>query len=125
MLALGARVDRITTETVETPFKTNFTPSESTFTVFNPSLGFKQELTKGLRAHFAVGRGFIPAEAIMLTGYTTTVVSGRTQISQGNPDLRPERSVSLTSAPSGLRRRPASMSPCSEPSSRIGSSRTS
>jgi vitamin B12 transporter len=95
VLALGARVDRITTETVETPVKTNFTPSETTFTVFNPSLGFKQELTKGLRGHFAIGRGFIPAEAIMLTGYTTTVVGGRTQISQGNPDLKPERSVSF------------------------------
>ena len=31
----------------------------------------------------------------MLTGYTTTVVSGRTQISQGNPDLKPERSLSF------------------------------
>src|SRR4029450_2789328 len=47
------------------------------------------------RGHFAIGRGFIPAEAIMLTGYTTTVVSGRPQISQGNPDLRPERSTSF------------------------------
>ena len=47
-----------------TPLKTNFTPSESTFTVFNPSLGIKHELVKGLRGHFAVGRAFIPAEAI-------------------------------------------------------------
>ena len=31
----------------------------------------------------------------MLTGFTTTTVGGRTQISQGNPDLKPERSVSV------------------------------
>ena len=31
----------------------------------------------------------------MLTGFTTTVVSGRTQITQGNPDLEPERSLSF------------------------------
>lgn len=31
----------------------------------------------------------------MLTGLTTTVVRGRTQISQGNPDLKPERSTSV------------------------------
>ena len=31
----------------------------------------------------------------MLTGLTTTIVSGRTQISQGNPDLKPERSTSF------------------------------
>jgi vitamin B12 transporter len=95
VLALGGRVDRITSETLETPLKTNFAPSESTFTVFNPSLGLKHELVKGLRAHFVIGRAFIPAEAIMLTGFTTTVVGGRTQISQGNPDLQPERSTSL------------------------------
>jgi vitamin B12 transporter len=95
VFAIGARVDWITTETVETPFKTNFQPSETSFTVFNPSLGIKHELRKGLRAHFATGRGFIPAEAIMLTGYTTTMVGGRTQISRGNPELKPERSVSF------------------------------
>ena len=64
VVAVGGRLDRITTETVDTPLKTNFTPSESTFTVFNPSVGLKHELVKGLRAHFAVGRAFIPAEAI-------------------------------------------------------------
>ena len=95
IVALGGRLDRITNETVATPLKTNFAPSESTFNVFSPSIGIKQELVAGLRAHFSAGRAFIPAEAIMLTGFTTTTVSGRTQISQGNPDLRPERSTSF------------------------------
>jgi outer membrane receptor protein involved in Fe transport len=95
VVTLGGRVDRITTETVATPFKTNFTPSETAFTVFNPSLGITHALIDGLRGHFSIGRAFIPAEASMLTGYTTTVVSGRTQISQGNPDLKPERSTSF------------------------------
>jgi vitamin B12 transporter len=63
--------------------------------VFNPSLGLKQELLRGLRGHFTIGRAFIPAEAIMLTGFTTTVINGRTQISQGNPNLAPERSTSF------------------------------
>jgi vitamin B12 transporter len=95
VVTLGGRIDRISNETVDTPFKTNFTPSESTFTVFNPNFGLKHELARGLRGHFTVGRAFIPAEAIMLTGYTTTVIGGRTQISQGNPDLAPERSTSF------------------------------
>jgi vitamin B12 transporter len=95
VVAVGARVDRITNETVATPLKTNFTPSETTSAVFNPSLGIKHELIEHLRGHFTIGRAFIPAEASMLTGYTTTVVSGRTQISQGNPDLKPERSTSF------------------------------
>src|SRR5262245_22052197 len=90
---IGGRVDRITTATVATPFKSNFTPSESTFATFNPSAGITHEIIRGVRSHFSVGRGFIPAEAIMLTGFTTTTIAGRQQISQGNPDLRPERSV--------------------------------
>ncbi|MEQ1758549.1 MAG: TonB-dependent receptor [Vicinamibacterales bacterium] len=95
VVTLGGRLDHITAETLETPLKTNFTPSEATFDVFNPSFGVKHELVAGLRAHFAFGRGFIPAEASMLTGFTTTIVGGRTQISQGNPDLQPERSTSF------------------------------
>jgi vitamin B12 transporter len=95
VLAVGARIDRITTGTVETPLKTSFVPSESRANVFNPSLGVKHEFVKGLRGHFTVGRAFVPAEASMLTGFTTTVVSGRTQITQGNPNLKPERSTSF------------------------------
>ncbi|HEY0284408.1 MAG TPA: TonB-dependent receptor [Vicinamibacterales bacterium] len=95
VVALGGRFDHITTETVDTPLKTNFTPSKSDFSIFNPSVGIKHELVRHLRAHFAFGRAFIPAEALMLTGYTTTIVAGRTQINQGNPDLRPERSTSF------------------------------
>ena len=95
VLALGGRFDHITTETVDTPLKTNFTPSESDFSIFNPSVGIKQELARNVRAHFAFGRAFVPAEALMLTGYTTTVVGGLTQINQGNPDLKPERSTSF------------------------------
>jgi vitamin B12 transporter len=92
-VTLGGRVDRITTETVDTPFKSNFVPSGSTFAVFNPSAGLSHEIVAGLRGHVSAGRGFIPAEAIMLTGFTTTTVGGRIQISQGNADLRPERST--------------------------------
>jgi vitamin B12 transporter len=95
VLSIGGRVDRITVETIETPLKTNFTPSTTAFTVFNPSIGFKHELRRGVRAHATAGRAFVPADATALTGYTTNVVNGRTQINQGNPDLRPERSTSV------------------------------
>jgi vitamin B12 transporter len=95
VVAVGGRFDRITTETVDTPLKTNFQPSASSFHVFSPSGGVKVAVARDVRAHASVGRAFIPAEALMLTGYTTTVVGGRTQISQGNPDLRPEQSMSI------------------------------
>jgi len=94
IFSAGGRVDRIAVETVATPFKTNFTPSTTTFTVFNPSVGVKQQIVEGVRVHATAGRAFVPADASALTGYTTNIVGGRTQINQGNPDLRPEHSVS-------------------------------
>jgi vitamin B12 transporter len=95
VLAVGGRLDRIATATIQTPFKSNFTPSETTFLTFNPSAGITHDIRGHVRGHATVGRGFIPAEAIMLTGFTTTTVGGREQVSQGNPDLRPERSVGV------------------------------
>jgi len=95
VLSLGGRVDRIEVETVDTPLKTNFKPSTTTFAIFNPSVGVKQEIVRGLRAHATMGRAFVPADASALTGFTTNIVGGREQINQGNPDLKPERSVSV------------------------------
>jgi vitamin B12 transporter len=95
VISVGGRLDRITVETVDTPFKTNFTPSGTTFSVFNPSVGIKEQIVESLRVHATAGRAFVPADAIALTGYTQTTVGGRVQITQGNPDLKPERSVSF------------------------------
>ena len=61
VVALGGRFDHITTQTVETPLKTNFTPSESDFGVFNPSVGIKHELreepARALRSRARVHSG--------------------------------------------------------------------
>jgi vitamin B12 transporter len=95
VLSLGGRVDRIAVKTVDTPLKTNFAPSTTSFVVFNPSIGVKQEIVPGLRAHATAGSAFVPADAAALTGFTTNVIGGRIQINQGNPDLRPEHSVSV------------------------------
>jgi vitamin B12 transporter len=94
-VSLGGRVDRITTETLDTPFKTGFTPSATTFNVFNPSVGIKQVIAPGVRAHATAGQAFVAPDAGALTGFNTSLVGGRTQVSQGNPDLRPERSFSF------------------------------
>jgi vitamin B12 transporter len=94
VIGLGGRVDRISTATLDTPLKTNFTPSTADFTVFNPSAGLSQRLGSGARLHATIGRAFIPAEASQLTGFTTSSIGGRMQITQGNPDLGPERSTS-------------------------------
>ena len=93
VVSLGGRLDHITTETFDTPFKTGFTPSAAGFTTFNPSVGFKQELTQDVRLHATVGRAFVPPSASRLTGFFEGFRGGRPQLTQGNPDLRPERST--------------------------------
>ena len=95
VLSLGGRVDRIEVRTVTTPLKTNFTPSTTSFVLFSPSIGVKQELVRGVRAHATAGRAFVPADAGALTGFTSNLIGGREQINQGNPDLKPEHSVSV------------------------------
>ncbi len=95
VITAGGRIDYIVTATLDTPFKTNFRPSEASFSVFNPSVGVSHAIGAGLRAKASVGRAFIPAEASQLTGFTTSTVGGRTQITQGNADLTPERSSSI------------------------------
>lgn len=94
ILTLGGRYDSIETTTLETPFLTNFTPSSAESNVFNPSIGIKQLLWPGVRLHASAGRAFVTPEAAQLTGYSETIRGGQPQITQGNPDLEPERSIS-------------------------------
>lgn len=95
IITTGGRVDVIRVGTYETEFKTGFVPSRTNFTIFNPSIGLKQEIAPGLRLHGMAGKAFVPADAGSLTGFTETTVGGRQQITQGNPGLRPERSASF------------------------------
>ncbi len=92
VITLGGRYDRINTETLETPLKTDFTPSSASFGTFNPSLGFKQLLWPGWRLHATAGRAFVATDASRLTGFNERTIGGRLQITRGNPDLDPERS---------------------------------
>lgn len=94
ILTLGGRYDSIETTTLQTPFLTNFTPSSTESNIFNPSIGAKQVLWPGVRLHASAGRAFVTPEAAQLTGYSETIRGGQPQITQGNPDLKPERSIS-------------------------------
>lgn len=90
---MGLRNDRIQVETLDTPFKTGFTPTAASFGSTNPSAGFKHLLASGLRLHGTVGQGFVAPSASELTGAATTVVAGKNEITRGNPGLKPESSL--------------------------------
>lgn len=91
----GLRNDRIRVETLDTPFKTGFVPTAASFSTTNPSAGFKHSLGAGVRLHGTVGKGFVTPSASELTGDATTVVAGKNEITRGNPNLKPESSLTV------------------------------
>jgi vitamin B12 transporter len=91
---LGGRYDRNEVATYAMPLRASFTASSTDIDRFSPSIGFKQELAPGLRMHATAGTGFVVPEAGQLTGFDERIVGLRPQITRGNPDLKPESSVS-------------------------------
>ena len=90
---LGARRDKISIATLETPLKTGFTPSTSDFYNTSPSAGFKHLMGYGFRVHGTAGKGFVAPDAAYVTGSATSVSGKTTTITQGNSSLKPETSV--------------------------------
>ncbi|MFC5767760.1 TonB-dependent receptor [Thauera sinica] len=92
----GIRRDDIRVKTLGTPLKTNFTPTTSDFDTVNPSIGFKHLLGAGFRVHGTAGRAFVPPTAAEFTGEATSINwQGKTEITRGNANLKPESSVTV------------------------------
>lgn len=64
--------------------------------VFNPSAGLLYRLGAGFAAHSSGGRAFVTPDPFRVAGYSEARLAGRSAvtITQGNPALRPESSVS-------------------------------
>ena len=90
---LGARADRVTLSLLATPLRSDVTPGDATFTVFNPSAGVLYALGGGVRAHGSVGRAFLAPDAFGRAGLTQSVAVGVAAITFGNPALKSENSV--------------------------------
>lgn len=89
----GARFDYFEVETLETPFKSDFTPNSEDFTNFSPRAGLNYRFDSGTRLHSTIGQAFVPPSAAQLAMYAETYVDGVTMISKGNSDLEPENST--------------------------------
>jgi vitamin B12 transporter len=92
---LGGRLDRVTLELRETPFRPEVTAGTDRFTVFNPNVGLQVGLGGGLRAHATAGRAFLNPSASGLAGFSQSVTNNVAAITVGNPTLRPEHSVTV------------------------------
>jgi vitamin B12 transporter len=92
---LGGRLDRVTFEVMETGLLPTHRANRETHTVFNPSAGLQYRTPGGLRLRTSGGRAFVTPDAFNVAGYAETGTgSGAVSIARGNPELRPESSVS-------------------------------
>ncbi|CAN5431731.1 TonB-dependent receptor [soil metagenome] len=91
---LGGRLDRISLELRETPFREDVRPGKETFTTFNPSGGLQYRLNEGIRLHATAGRAFVAPTAFNKAGLAVAGAgTGVSSITVGNAELRPERAV--------------------------------
>ncbi len=92
-LTAGGRYDTFDIETLETPYKTDFTPNSEDFSQFSPRAGANYLFENGIRLHATIGQAFVPPDAGKLAGYSERLADGVTMITRGNPDLDAENST--------------------------------
>jgi outer membrane receptor protein involved in Fe transport len=103
ILTPGARYDFITYNgnqadslyTYQTGTRIDFTSGKQTNPFFSPSLGAQYKVLESLRVHGTIGRAYVTPDAYYVAGYSQTVnyVTNQADITQGNPDLKNENSV--------------------------------
>lgn len=102
-LSVGSRYDRITSEIFKSVYFPNNLANNETFNVFSPSYGltFSPFNTTSdniqLTLYHNIGKGFVPQDAFHLAGYNISQpdTNGRVQIEKGNPELKPEKNISI------------------------------
>jgi vitamin B12 transporter len=91
---IGGRLDRITLHLLETPLLTSAIAGKRSFTAFNPSIGVQYRTTENIRFHTSLGRAFVAPEARQMAGQSL-VTGPAITLTAGNPNLRPETSVTF------------------------------
>jgi outer membrane receptor protein involved in Fe transport len=92
---VGGRLDRVSLEVRETPFRSDVAPGTDRFTIFNPNAGVQVGIGRGVRAHATAGRAFLNPSASSLAGFSSSVANNVASVIVGNPSLRPEHSVTV------------------------------
>lgn len=92
---VGIRRDNITVESLDTPFRTGFTPSKTDFDATNPSAGFKHLIATEWNLHGTIGKAFLAPSALYSTGSYETQRANTTKYDRtiGNSSIKPETSL--------------------------------
>ncbi len=92
---LGGRLDRVAFDVQETELLAGYSPNRETHTVFNPSAGLRYTADSGISVRTSAGRAFVTPDAFNVAGYSElSAGAGAVNVTRGNPELRPESSVS-------------------------------
>ena len=94
IVTLGSRYDWIRSSTLDTAYKSSYTPGGSDFTSFNPRGGVVYKLTEHWRLHGSAGTAFAPPQGSELAGENVEYAGSQRRITTGNPGLKPERNRS-------------------------------
>jgi vitamin B12 transporter len=90
----GVRFDLITYDVKKTPLLDTYAPGKETNPFFSPSIAAQYEVLKNLTVHGTIGRAFVAPDAYNVAGYSEIIASNKATVTQGNPDLKNENSVS-------------------------------
>jgi vitamin B12 transporter len=90
----GIRMDLITYDVKQTPLLSTYTGGKKTNPFVSPSLAAQYAVTKSFTVHASSGRAFVTPEAYRVAGYSEVLIAGKAVITQGNPDLKNESSIS-------------------------------
>lgn len=104
---LGGRLDRVDFSVKPTELLPGSLPGSRADLVFNPSAGLLYRVGGGARLHASAGRAFVTPEAFNVAGYSEQKAAERrvVTVARGNPELRPEHSVSWDAGVGLLRER--------------------
>lgn len=90
----GVRMDLITYDVKQTPLLTTYAGGKQTSPFFSPSLAAQYTVSKLFTVHASTGRAFVTPDAYNVAGYSEIIAAGKATITQGNPDLKNENSIS-------------------------------
>jgi vitamin B12 transporter len=91
----GLRMDLITYNVKQTPLLTTYAGGRETNPFLSPSLAAQYTFIQLFTIHASTGRAFVTPDAYNVAGYSEIIATnGKANLSQGNPDLKNENSIS-------------------------------
>lgn len=100
IVTTAGRYDGIAFDVKQNPYLLTYKAAKSSYGVFSPGVGIKYKTPFDIDLHASYGKAFVTPDAFNVAGYSVAgpgaspVVIGQVNLTTGNADLKPERSIS-------------------------------